>query len=190
MEHIDQVIDILTLEELDLNLFRGKVYKTPWDRVFGGQVLGQSIHAAYRTVPEDRKMHSMHAYFILPGDCTLPIIYDVDTIRDGGSFTTRRIIARQKGRAIFNMAASFQLDQQGVDHQAIMPEVPLPESIKSMPENLKPLKFFAPKVYKKLLGIDPNAFEFRPVQNIYKFPPQNFDPIRPSSSLKTSCSPV
>lgn len=176
MESIEQVLDLLTLEELDKNLFRGQSYKTPWERVFGGQVLGQSLHAAYQTVPKDRIAHSMHAYFILPGRCDLPIIYEVDTIRDGGSFTTRRVVAKQRGKAIFNMAASFQLKQSGLEHQMDMPKVQSPETTKSVEERLKLIKFFSPKIYKKLIGIDPNAFEFRPVTNPYSLPPKNHDP--------------
>lgn len=176
MEHIDQVIDLLTLEELDYCLYRGQSYKTPWERVFGGQVLGQSLAAAYKTVPDNRILHSMHAYFILAGNCDIPIIYEVDTIRDGGSFTTRRVVAKQKGKAIFNMAASFQLDQPGLEHQIEMPEVQAPEDTKSVEERLKPIKFLSPKTHKKLIGIDPNAFEFRPVTNPYALPPRNHKP--------------
>jgi len=176
MESIEQVIDLMTLEEIDVNLYRGKSYKTPWDRVFGGQVLGQSLHAAYQTVPTDRTAHSMHAYFILPGICDLPIIYEVDRIRDGGSFTTRRVVAKQRGKAIFNMSASFQLNQPGVEHQMDMPQVQPAENTKSVEERLKAIKFFSPKIYKKLIGIDPNAFEFRPVTNPYSLPPRNHDP--------------
>ena len=176
MESMQQVIDLLTLEKLDVNLFRGQSYVTPWERVFGGQVLGQSLHAAYQTVPEERILHSMHAYFILPGNCYSPIIYDVDTIRDGGSFTTRRVVARQNGKAIFNMAASFQLKQKGFEHQFDMPVVKDPEETKTVNERLKTIKFLAPKMYKKLVGIDPNAFEFRPVDNPYSLPPKNMDP--------------
>lgn len=176
MESIEQVIDLMTLEELDVNLFRGKSYMTPWERVFGGQVLGQSLSAAYKTVPDDRIAHSLHAYFILPGNCDLPIIYEVDTIRDGGSFTTRRVVAKQRGRAIFNMAASFQLQQPGLEHQMDMPDVQSPESTKTVEERLKVIKFLSPKIYKKLIGIDPNAFEFRPVTNPYSLPPKNLDP--------------
>jgi len=176
MESIDQVLELMNLEQLDVCLYRGQSYKTPWERVFGGQVLGQSLHAAYQTVPKDRIAHSMHAYFILPGDCDHPIIYEVDTIRDGGSFTTRRVVAKQRGKAIFNMAASFQLAQSGLEHQMDMPKVKAPEDTKSVSERLKPIKFLSPKIYKKLIGIDPNAFEFRPVTNPYSLPPQNLDP--------------
>lgn len=176
MESIEQVIDLMTLEEIDIDLYRGKSYRTPWERVFGGQVLGQALHAAYQTVPEDRTAHSMHAYFILPGNCDFPIIYEVDRIRDGGSFTTRRVVAKQRGRAIFNMSASFQLSQPGMEHQMEMPKVKAAEDTKSVEERLKAIKFISPKIYKKLVGIDPNAFQFRPVTNPYSLPPRNHDP--------------
>lgn len=176
MEHIDQVLEFLDLEEIDKCLYRGKSYKTPWNRVFGGQVLGQALNAAYRTVPTDRILHSMHAYFILPGDCDKPIIYEVDIIRDGGSFTTRRVIAKQNGKAIFITATSFQLNQDGLQHQIPMPEVKDPEDTKTVEQRLKMIKFVSPKIYKKLVGIDPNAFEFRPVTNPYSLPPRNHKP--------------
>ena len=105
---IKEILSIITLKKLDENKFEGKNYQTVWGRVFGGQVLGQSLHAAYQTVPGDRIAHSMHGYFILPGDINIPIIYEVDKIRNGGSFTTRRVVAFQNNKAIFNMAASFQ----------------------------------------------------------------------------------
>ena len=105
---IKEILSIITLKKLDENKFEGKNYKTIWGRVFGGQVLGQSLHAAYQTVPDDRIAHSMHGYFILPGDINIPIVYEVDKIRNGGSFTTRRVVAFQNNKAIFNMSASFQ----------------------------------------------------------------------------------
>lgn len=176
MDTIKRVLDLITLEELDTNLYRGQSFMTPWARVFGGQVLGQALHAAYQTVPKDRLAHSMHAYFILPGNCDIPIIYEVDTIRDGGSFTTRRVVAKQKGRAIFNMSASFQLHQPGLEHQMHIPNVQGPEETKSMDEHLKVIKYISPITYKKLIGIDPNAIEFRPVTNPYSFPPSNKPP--------------
>jgi acyl-CoA thioesterase-2 len=132
--------------------------------VFGGQVLGQALHAAYQTVPDDRICHSMHGYFILAGDIDVPIVYEVDTIRDGGSFTTRRVVAIQKGRAIFNMAASFQLKQDGFDHQIDMPNVLPPESLLSDIEQLKEIKETHPNLYRRLTSIHPNAIEFRPVE--------------------------
>ena len=108
---IEELISIVTLKKIGDNKFEGQNYKTVWGRIFGGQVLSQSLHAAYQTVPEDRIAHSMHGYFILPGDLKETVTYEVDNIRNGGSFTTRRVVAFQKGRAIFNMAASFQKDE-------------------------------------------------------------------------------
>lgn len=176
MESIAQIIELMNLEKIDDDLFRGSCYKTPWNVVFGGQVLGQSLHAAYQNVPDDRVAHSMHAYFILPGNVDVPVIYHVDNIRNGRSFTTRRVVAKQNGKAIFNMAASFQLKQQGVEHQMDMSKVPPPEDVKPITERLKTIKFISPKIYKKLLGIDPNAFDFRPVENPYALPPRNLEP--------------
>lgn len=164
METIEELIELLTLERIDSRIFRGKNYKTPWKRVFGGQVLGQALHAAYQTVPEDRICHSMHGYFILAGDIDVPIVYEVDTIRDGGSFTTRRVVAIQKGQAIFIMAASFQLQQDGIDHQIQMPNVLPPESLLTDIEQFKTLKESNPLLYRRLTSIHPNAIEFRPVE--------------------------
>ena len=127
MINLSELRDLLSLEKIKDNNFIGQNYKTEWGRVFGGQVLGQSLHAAYQTVPEDRIAHSMHGYFILGGDINIPINYQVDDIRDGKSFTTRRVIAYQKGKAIFIMAASFQLNQEGVNHQINMPNVLTPD---------------------------------------------------------------
>ena len=125
---ITDLLSILDLEQLDLNLFRGRSPKSGWQRVFGGQVIGQALVAAVRTV-DGRLAHSMHAYFLLPGDPKVPIIYDVDRIRDGKSFTTRRVTARQHGHPIFSMLVSFHADEPGLDHQMAMPKVPPPEDL-------------------------------------------------------------
>jgi acyl-CoA thioesterase-2 len=125
---ITDLLSILDLEQLDLNLFRGRSPKSGWQRVFGGQVIGQALVAAVRTV-DGRLAHSMHAYFLLPGDPKVPIIYDVDRIRDGKSFTTRRVTARQHGHPIFSMLVSFHADEPGLDHQMPMPKVPPPEDL-------------------------------------------------------------
>lgn len=169
MKTIQELISLLTLERIDDRIFRGNNYKTPWKRVFGGQVLGQALHAAYQTVPVDRLAHSMHGYFILAGDIDVPIVYEVDTIRDGGSFTTRRVVAIQKGRAIFNMAASFQLKQPGFDHQIAMPNVLPPDVLQKNSEEIKVLKESDPALYKRFSSMYPNAFEFRAVE---KFSPK------------------
>jgi acyl-CoA thioesterase-2 len=121
------MLDILDLEALELNLFRGRSPKDSWQRVYGGQVLGQALVAAGRTLTEPRTIHSLHAYFLLGGDPKNPIIYQVERVRDGGSFSTRRVVATQHGRAMFIMSASFQKPEDGFDHRAVMPEVPPPE---------------------------------------------------------------
>jgi len=164
MQTLNELIDLIDLEGLEHNIFRGQNYQAPWQRVFGGQVLAQSLNAAYRTVSEERTAHSIHAYFILPGDISVPIIYDVERIRDGGSFTTRRVVAIQKGRPIFNMAASFQLEQDGLNHQADMPDVPPPESLKTDVELLNDLDGDIPRLLKGALL--PRPVEFRPVEGL------------------------
>jgi len=131
---VQDLLTILDLEVLDVNLFRGRSPQSGWQRVFGGQVIGQALVAAVRTVDASRPPHSMHAYFLLPGDPKVPIIYDVDRMRDGKSFTTRRVTARQHGHPIFSMLVSFHTDEVGLDHQARMPDVPDPETLPSEAE--------------------------------------------------------
>ncbi|MEW5251717.1 acyl-CoA thioesterase [Microbulbifer sp. 2201CG32-9] len=129
----EKLSNLLDVEKLDQNLFRSRQHVENYRKVlFGGQVLGQALMAATRTV-EDRLPHSLHAYFLRPGSSELPVIYYVDPIRDGGSFTTRRVVARQRGRAIFNMSASFQIQEPGFDHQSAMPSgaIPAPETLKN-----------------------------------------------------------
>ena len=124
----DSLLSILDLEPLEGNRFRGRSPRIGWRRVFGGQVIGQALLAACRTV-EDRLPHSLHAYFLLPGDPERPIDYAVETLRDGRSFSTRRVLALQDEKAIFAMSASFQIDEPGYDHQMPMPDVPMPEDL-------------------------------------------------------------
>src|SRR5262245_12052402 len=128
---LDELVKLLALERIEENLFRGQSQDLGWGTVFGGQVLGQALSAAVQTVPPERHVHSLHAYFLRAGDVRRPIVYDVDRIRDGGSFTTRRVVAIQGGHAIFNLAASFQKDEPGFEHQDDMPDVPPPEALKS-----------------------------------------------------------
>ena len=132
---VDTLMESLDLESLEENLFRGTSPQVGWQRVFGGQVIGQALVAAVRTV-EDRAAHSLHGYFIRPGDPKVPIIYEVERYRDGRSFTTRRVIAIQHGRPIFTMAASFHTEEQSFDHQIDMPDVPAPEDLPSESEIL------------------------------------------------------
>jgi acyl-CoA thioesterase-2 len=128
---VADLLALLDLEPLEVNLFRGRSPQSGWQRVFGGQVIGQALVAAVRTV-EGRAPHSMHAYFLLPGDPKVPIIYDVERIRDGKSFTTRRVLARQHGHPIFSMSVSFHnAEEGGLSHQAQMPDVPGPDALAS-----------------------------------------------------------
>ena len=132
MTALDELIALLDLERLEVNLFRGTSWKDDRPRGFGGQVAGQALVAASRTVEcagEHRNVHSLHAYFLRPGDPSIPIVYDVDRIRDGKSFTTRRVVAIQHGEAIFNLQASFHVDESGLDHQVEMPDAPPAESL-------------------------------------------------------------
>ncbi|WP_349363072.1 MAG: acyl-CoA thioesterase II [Roseitalea porphyridii] len=129
-EAMQKVLSILDLEAVGDNHFQGRSPQSGWQRVFGGQVIGQALVAAQRTVPSDRHVHSLHCYFVRPGDPAVPIDYTVDRIRDGGSFATRRVLAEQDGKAIFAMSASFQVDEPGLDHHMPMPpEVPQPEAL-------------------------------------------------------------
>src|SRR5580704_6737945 len=130
---VQDLLALLDLEPIEVNLFRGRSPQVGWQRVFGGQVIGQALVAACRTVEEiaERPPHSLHAYFLLAGDPKVPIVYEVDRIRDGRSFTTRRVVAIQHGHAIFSMSVSFQVTEPGLDHQAEMPRVPGPEELPS-----------------------------------------------------------
>ncbi|SDZ80023.1 acyl-CoA thioesterase [Microbulbifer marinus] len=157
---LEKLSKLLDVEELDRNLFRSRHHVENYRKIlFGGQVLGQALMAATRTV-EDRMPHSLHAYFLRPGSSELPVIYDVDPIRDGGSFTTRRVVAKQKGRAIFNMSASFQIQESGFDHQADMPTdgVPAPESLKNTQQLAQEAGLVSPQHDQRRYMID-----FRPV---------------------------
>jgi acyl-CoA thioesterase-2 len=133
---VDDLVKLLDLEAIEVNIFRGVSPDEDRQRIFGGQVAGQALVAAARTVEPERLVHSLHAYFLRAGDPRLPVLYEVDRIRDGGSFTTRRVVAIQHGRAIFNMSASFQVPEAGSDHAFPMPEVPAPESLPTMHERL------------------------------------------------------
>src|SRR5271168_1909377 len=128
MAETENLIETLALERIEVNLFRGVAPRDQGPRIFGGLVIAQALLAAYRTV-EARVCHSLHCYFIRPGDPSVPILYDVDRARDGRSFTTRRVRAIQHGEQIFNLAASFQVQEEGFEHQAPMPDVPPPDDL-------------------------------------------------------------
>jgi acyl-CoA thioesterase II len=135
-EAVDNLVKLLDLEPIEVNIFRGMSPDEDRQRTFGGQVAGQALVAAARTVDPDRQVHSLHAYFLRAGDPKVPILYEVDRLRDGRSFTTRRVVAIQHGKAIFNMAASFQVPEQGFDHAFDMPDVPPPEEVQPLRERL------------------------------------------------------
>ena len=135
---LDALVDLLDLERIEVDIFRGRQPSESLQRVFGGQVAGQALVAAGRTVPADRPVHSLHAYFLRPGDPSIPIVYEVDRIRDGRSFTTRRVVGIQHGRAIFNLAASFQLSEGGIEHATAMPDVVPPESLARLEDRMRP----------------------------------------------------
>lgn len=161
---LSALIAQLSLERIEENLFRGQSQDLGWGTVFGGQVLGQALSAAAQTVPAERRVHSLHAYFLRPGDVTKPIVYDVDRIRDGKSFTTRRVVAIQNGEAIFNLAASFHGDEEGFEHQAPMPEgVPEPESLKTEQERAQKLVARLPPALRDR-AIGERAFDTRLVE--------------------------
>jgi len=162
---IQEVLDILDLEPLEVNLFRGRSLQSRWQRVFGGQVIGQALVAACRSVEDvaARPPHSLHAYFLLGGDPKVPIIYEVDRIRDGKSFTTRNVKAIQHGRAIFSMSVSFHLSEPGLTHQVKMPDVPKPDQLpgdKELKERIYPL---LPEPARRYYERE-RPIEFRPVE--------------------------
>ncbi|MFI5297156.1 MAG: acyl-CoA thioesterase II [Polyangiales bacterium] len=164
MSHVlDELVKLLALEKIEENLFRGQSQDLGWGRVFGGQVLGQALSAAVQTVPVDRNVHSIHAYFLRPGDVTRPVVYQVTRPRDGGSFTTRTVVAIQSGEAIFNLAASFQVDEDGFEHQDRMPDAKVPESLVSEQDHLATqLQRLPRKLRDRLSAARP--FEVRPVE--------------------------
>ena len=133
---VDGLVRLLDLEQIEENIYRGVSPKARWQRVFGGQVAGQALVAAGRTVAADRPVHSLHSYFIRPGDPSVPIVYEVDRVRDGRSFSTRRVVAVQHGKPIFSLSASFQLDQPGIDHQSEMPDAPPPETLPTLEDRI------------------------------------------------------
>ena len=175
---IEELLQLMELEPLEVNLFRGESRDIGTSRVFGGQVLAQSIIAASRTVDEG-SIHSLHAYFLRAGDAEAPIVYNVERNRDGRSFKSRRVVAIQHGRPIFTLAASFQLEQEGLTHQFDMPDVPMPEDLPSesdIPEDR--LERVPPLLRRWFTRTGP--FDFRPVQKTDVFNPQ---PQAPRSNI-------
>jgi acyl-CoA thioesterase-2 len=159
---LDDLIKVMTLERLEMNLFRGQSRDIGSPQVFGGQVLGQALVAATATA-EDRVVHSLHAYFLRRGDFNSPIVYEVDRALDGKHFSSRRVIAIQHGRQIFNMSASFQLPEAGLEHQNSMPDVPPPESLRDLESHYRDVLDQLPAGARRMLE-QKRPFEFRPVE--------------------------
>jgi len=169
---LQELVERLRLERIEQNLFRGQSQDLGWGAIFGGQVLGQALSAATQTVPAERPVHSLHGYFLRQGDASKPVVYDVDCIRDGKSFTTRRVVAIQNGRAIFNMSASFQVLEGGYDHADEMPETVGPDELMSELELAKRFEDQIPAKLRKM-AVAERPIEIRPVE------PSN--PLRPKA---------
>ncbi|CNB72698.1 acyl-CoA thioesterase II [Yersinia intermedia] len=160
---LKKLLDLLFLEKIEEGIFRGQSEDLGLRQVFGGQVVGQAIYAAKQTVPAERAVHSFHSYFLRPGDSSKPIIYDVETLRDGNSFSARRVSAIQNGKPIFYMTASFQSPEEGFEHQNTMPDAPPPEGLMSETEIARQFTQMIPeKVREKFIGHQP--IEMRPVK--------------------------
>lgn len=178
MSHVlDDLVSLLSLEPIEENLFRGRSQDLGFPQLFGGQVLGQSLSAASKTVEDARHVHSLHGYFLRPGDAHLPVVYQVDRVRDGGSFSTRRVTAIQKGQPIFTCSASFQYDEEGLEHQTQMPQVVGPESLPSELELMRQREHLIPEHMKDKL-LCPKPIEFRPVTESDPYNPKPADPVK------------
>lgn len=176
---VDQLIALLDLEVLELNIYRGRNRDIGTGRVFGGQVLAQALVAARRTLAKPWEAHSIHGYFILPGDLAAPIVYFVDRLRDGGSFATRRVTAIQHGKAIFNLSASFHAEQAGLEHQTEAPDAPPPESLRPELEFIRAQADRIPAEVRGVLTQD-RPIDFRPVEPGDVLNPEPGPPTRTS----------
>ena len=175
--HVDDLLSLLDLEPLEVNIYRGQNRDIGTGRVFGGQVFAQALVAARRTVDGAREAHSVHGYFILPGDLEVPIVYFVDRLRDGTSFTTRRVTAIQHGRAIFNLSVSFHIDETGVEHQEPMPSVLPAEQLVTELDLIRALESRIPPSRRTVLTQD-RPIDFRPVVPLDPFDPKPLTPVR------------
>lgn len=174
---LDDLVSLLALEKIEENLFRGGSQDLGFKQLFGGQVLGQALSAASQTVGEERHVHSLHGYFLRPGDATLPIVYQVDPLRDGGSFTTRRVQAIQKGKPIFTLICSFQGDEEGYSHQAQMPAVRGPEDLLNETELSRKYQHLIHESVRDKVLLD-KPIEIRPVERFNPFNPSPAEPVR------------
>ncbi|MXV37839.1 acyl-CoA thioesterase II [Flavobacteriaceae bacterium Ap0902] len=154
MIHINELIDLLQVEKIDTNLYKGYNQSIGSPHIFGGQVLAQGLYAMSQSVPEDRYCNSIQSYFILPGQLDKPIIFEVENIRDGGSFSVRRVLAKQNGKVIFFMSGSFQIREDGYEHQFEMPDVPHYSDLTSWDELFEKYKEFMPKPLREFLSIE------------------------------------
>lgn len=171
------LIETLELEPIERNIYRGRNRDIGTPHIYGGQVLAQALVAASHTVEAARPIHSMHGYFILPGDLDAPVVYFVDRLRDGGSFTTRRVTAIQHGNAIFSMAASFHKRETGPEHQTPMPDVPDPDDLPSELELIRKMKDRIPEKSRAILTQD-RPLDIRPVNPVDPFDPEPREPVR------------
>ena len=171
------LLGLLQLEPLEHNLFRGLSRDLGTGRIFGGQVLAQALVAARRTVEDERPAHSLHGYFVLPGDLEIPVLYSVDRTRDGKSFTTRGVTAIQHGQAIFTMVASFHRPEAGLSHHTAMPDVPAPDGLRSELDLLRDRAHELPPRLRSVITQD-QPLDFRPVDGLHPFEPRSQDPTR------------
>ncbi|MCA9545159.1 MAG: acyl-CoA thioesterase II [Myxococcales bacterium] len=171
VRRLGELVAMLGLERIEENLFRGQAQDPGWGRLYGGHVLGQALSAVAQTVPAERQVHSLHSYFLRPGRVDTPVVYEVDRIRDGGSFTTRRVVAIQRGKAIFSLSASFQIEEPGLDHQATMPEQAGPEGLVSELELARRIADQIPPALQAVV-LSEGPFEVRAVEP--------FNPLRPT----------
>lgn len=172
---LDELVGLLALEKIEENIYRGQSQDLGWGQVFGGQVVGQALSAASKTVPDGRRAHSLHSYFLRTGDATKPIVYEVDRIRDGRSFTTRRVVAVQGGRPIFNLSASFQVEEPGFEHQDAQPPCPGPDGLKNDRELWTELSKHLPEPYRtRATGERP--IELRPTNPVNWLQPEVKEP--------------
>ncbi|WP_211828991.1 acyl-CoA thioesterase II [Kistimonas asteriae] len=175
---LTELLDLLKLERIEEGIFRGQSQDLGFGNVFGGQVIGQALSAAKQTVSEDRGLHSFHCYFLRPGNARQPIVYEVDNARDGKSFTTRRVVAIQNGKSIFNLAASFQIEEEGFAHQKpVMPEVDGPEGVTSELELVRRFEQFIPESIRDKMTCD-KPIDIRPVNPNNPLQPEKRDPVR------------
>ena len=174
---LQQLVDLLRLERIDVDLFRGQSQDLGWGNIFGGQVIGQALSAAVQTVPGDRHVHSLHSYFLRVGDARRPVVYHVDLLRDGKSFTTRRVVAKQDGKPIFNLAASFQVQEGGFEHQDAAPEVVGPDELKSERDLALERADKIPELFRKQARAE-RPIEMRPVHPHNPLRPRVSPPVR------------